>query len=230
MRRTGVGEYFGRVINSFRGQPIFRQLPNQLEDWSLNESHQVRIFLLLLVAFPGCKKQTSSPARTAASPPAKESATPGVKQAHPNQVSVTMGQTSPAAAKLNPRIAEAYSPEKVLLIKTTQASSFYLDVPENKPEAPPSGMKWVIVTVAMDSVESEVSIALSNIRLVDRLHKSYRLISPGGSETETFTDLREMNKYKMIEPPKLIMKSPTASTQSFLFAVAAKAEGLALEF
>ena len=65
---------------------------------------------------------------------------------------------------------------------------------------------------------------------MDQSNNTYRLVSFGGSDSDTFTDLREYDKYKMVEPPKLIIRSPTVSKEKMLFAVASKAQGLSLEF
>lgn len=91
-------------------------------------------------------------------------------------------------------------------------------------------MKWLVVSVETDTAQGEVTLLLSKIRIVDQSRKTYRLISYGGSDAGWFTDFREYDNYKMVEPPKLIMQSPVAGKQNLLFAVASKAEGLSLEF
>lgn len=195
----------------------------------------MRIFLGLfvlcaLVPFVGCKREATEQSRQTPSPPPSASAAPQKDMPHPNQLTVTMGKTSPESAKLNPRVAEAYSPDKVTLERTAAAPSGFPGAPEPKEEVPPAGTKWVIVIVDLDAIQGEFSIALNKIRLLDKTQRPYRLVSFGGTQNDTFTDLREYDKYKMVEPPKMIMKSRAASKQTFLFAVAAKAEGLILEF
>lgn len=193
-------------------------------------SLQIGLLSSALVAFAGCNRQPTGQVRDNSSPTPQSSTTPETKVPHPSQVAVTLGQTSAEAAPLNPHIAEAYSPDRVTLERTAAAPSGFPGAPEPKEEAPPAGMKWVIVIVDLDAIQGEFSIALNKIRLVDKSQRPYRLVSFGGTQNDTFTDLREYDKYKMVEPPKMIMKSRTASKQSFLFAVGAKAEGLSLEF
>ena len=189
------------------------------------------LLLLVLAFFPACKQTARQPAQpAAASPTPATSKTETPKSPHANQVPVLLGKTSPEAAKLNPRIAEAYSPEKVQLQRAAAAPAGFPDAREAQNESAPPGMKWLIVIVETGAAEGEVSLALSKIRIVDQAKRPYRLVSFGGSDAGLFTDFREYDKYKMVEPPKLIMKSPVAGKQDFLFAVAAKAEGLSLEF
>lgn len=89
-------------------------------------------------------------------------------------------------------------------------------------------MKWLIVIVQIDAAQREVTIPIGKIRIVDQSKKPYRLVSFGS--TATFTDFREYDKLRMVEPPRLIMKSPAAGKEYLLFALASKAEGLSLEF
>lgn len=153
------------------------------------------------------------------------------KSPHPNQVSVTLGMTSANAARLNPRVAEAYSPASVTLEGTAiESPTSFPRAPEPKSKVPPPGMKWVIVTLDMDAIQGEFSIPLSKIRIVDKSKRAYRLVSFGGTQVDSFMDVREYDKYKMVEPPMMTMRLPTATKQNFLFAVAVKAEGLTFEF
>ena len=85
--------------------------------------------------------------------------------------------------------------------------------PQTQDESPPAGMKWLVVIVELDAMQGEVSVPLNKIRIVDQSNRTFRLISLGGSDADTFTDLREMDKYKMVEPPKLIINSPTAASR-----------------
>ncbi|MDQ5846003.1 MAG: hypothetical protein M3539_11995 [Acidobacteriota bacterium] len=189
------------------------------------------VLVLGVTFFAACKQTAMQPAQQLSSPAPLATAAPETKSTHPNQVAVSMGKISSEAAPLNPRIAEAYSPEKVTLLKTVAAPSFYMDTPPApKVESAPPGMKWLIVIVETGAAQGEVSIPLNKIRLVDPTKKAYRLVSFGAGDAGTYTDFREYDKYKMVEPPKLIMKSPIAGKQDFLFAVAEKAEGLSLEF
>jgi hypothetical protein len=188
------------------------------------------ILLLALVTCVACKREATEQSRQTPSPAPRASATPETNSPHPNQVSVSLGKTSSEAAPLNPRIAEAYSLATVTLERTAAAPAGFPGAPEPQNESPPPGMKWLVVIVETGTAQGEVSIPLNKIRIVDQTKKAYRLISFGGSDAGTFTDFREYDKYKMIEPPKLIMKSPVATKQNLLFAVASKAEGLSLEF
>ena len=188
------------------------------------------MLLLALVTFVACKHEQTEQSRQTPSPVPQASATPETKAPHPNQVSVSLGKTSPEGARLNPRIAEAYSPASVTLQRTAAAPAGFPGAPEPQNESPPPGMKWLIVIVETGSAQGEVSLPMSKIRIVDQSKKAYRLISFGGSDTGTFTDFREYDKYVMVEPPKLIMHDPVATRQNLLFAVASKAEGLSLEF
>lgn len=191
------------------------------------------ILLLLFAFFAACRQQTTEQ-KTAAtpSPVASASTTPAnITSPHPNQVSVSLGKTSTESAKLNPRIAEAYAPEKVTLERTaTGPPAGFSGAPEPQTEAAPDGMKWVIVLVDLDAPKGEFSLPLNKIRMIDQANKSYRLVSFGGTEGDQFTDLREYDKYQMVEPPKMIMRSDKPTRQNFLFAVPAKAEGLKFEF
>ena len=189
------------------------------------------ILLFALIAFAACKRETTEqPRQASSSPTAQASVSPETRSLHPNQVPVSLGKTSPEAAPLNPRIAEAYSPASVMLVRTAgTAPSGFPGAPEPQKESPPPGMKWLVVIVETGAAQGDVSIPLNKIRLVDQAKKSYRLVSFGAG-AGTYTDFREYDRYKMVEPPKLIMKSPIAGKQDFLFAVAAKSEGLTLEF
>jgi hypothetical protein len=188
------------------------------------------ILLLALVPFAACRREATEQSRQTPSPAPQASAMPGTKSPHANQVSVSLGKTSPEAGRLNPRITEAYSPEKVTLERTAAAPAGFPGAEPPREESPQPGMKWLIVIVELDAIEGEFSLSLNKIHIVDQVKKAYRLVSFGGSEAGTFTDLREYDKYKMVEPPKMIMRSAAASKQSFLFAVASKAEGLSFEF
>jgi hypothetical protein len=184
-----------------------------------------------LLAATACKQSSTEQARHEPTPAPRTTVSPqSADSPHPNQVAVSLGKTSTEAAPLNPRIAEAYSPASVTLERTAAAPSGFPGAPAPQNESPPPGMKWVIVIVETGAAQGEVSIPLSKIRIVDQTGKAYRLVSFGGSAAGTFMDLREYDKYKMVEPPKLIMKSPIAGKQNFLFAVAVKAGGLQLEF
>lgn len=191
------------------------------------------ILLLVFAFFAACKQQTTEQKATATpSPPAQASTTPAnTNSPHPNQVPVSLGKTSTESAKLNPRIAEAYAPEKVTLERTGMGPpAGFSGAPEPQTEAAPGGMKWVIVLVDLDAPKGEFSLPLNKIRMIDQANKSYRLVSFGGSEGDKFTDLREYDKYQMVEPPKMIMRSDKPTRQNFLFAIPANAEGLKFEF
>jgi hypothetical protein len=189
------------------------------------------VLLFALVPFVACKHEATEQSRQAPSPAPQASVTPETKSPHANQVSVSLGKTSSEAAPLNPRIAEAYSLATVRLARTAAGPPVgFPGAPEPQDESPPPGMKWLVVIVETGTAQGEVTIPLNKIRLIDQSKKTYRLVSFGGSDAGTFTDFREYDKYKMVEPPKLIMKSPIAGKQNLLFAVAAKAEGLSLEF
>ena len=188
------------------------------------------LLLLALVLLAACNRVEKEQSRQALSPTPQASTTPETRSSHPNQVVVSMGKTSSAVAPLNPRVTEAYSPASVKLERTASAPPGFPTAPEAQDESAQPGMKWLVVIVATDATQGEVSIPLSKIRIVDRSKRAYRLISFGGSDVGTFTDFREYDKYKMVEPPKLIMHSPAAGKQNLLFAVASKAEGLSLEF
>ncbi len=189
------------------------------------------LLLCVLLTLVACKREATEQSRQTPSPSPRTSVTTETKTAHPNQVPVSLGKTSPEAAPLNPHIAEAYLPESVMLVRTaTTAPAGFPGAPEPQKESPPPGMKWLIVIVETGAAQGDVSIPLNKIRLIDQAKKPYRLVSFGAGETGTYTDFREYDKFKMVEPPKLIMKSPIAGRQDFLFAVAAKAEGLTLEF
>jgi hypothetical protein len=188
------------------------------------------LLLLALLLFAACNRVKKEQPRQASSPVAQESPTPQSKSSHPNQVIVSIGKTSPEIARLNPRFIEAYSPASVQLLRTDSMPQGFPTSPQTQDESPPAGMKWLVVIVELDATHGEVSVPLNKIRIVDQSNRTFRLISLGGSDADTFTDLREMDKYKMVEPPKLIINSPTASKQGMLFAVASKAQTLSLEF
>lgn len=190
------------------------------------------ILILGLAALTACKQQTNEPARPSSTPTTQASATPATASSpHPNQVTVSLGKTSAEAAKLNPRIAEAYSPGKVTLERNAMGPpSGFPGAAEPKEEAPAAGMRWVIVLVDLDAPKGEFSLPLNKIRILDQAGKAYRLVSFGGSEADRFMDLREYDRYKMVEPPKMMMKSDKPTKQNFLFAVPVKAEGLQFEF
>lgn len=192
----------------------------------------ILILLLVFAFFAACKQQTIEPKPTSTPSPAQASTTPATTNApHPNQVSVSLGKTSTESAKLNPRIAEAYAPEKVTLERTAMGPpAGFPGAAEPQTEAPPAGMKWVIVLVDLDAPKGEFSLPLNKIRMIDQSNKPYRLVSFGGTEGDKFTDLREYDKYQMVEPPRMIMRSDKPTKQNFLFAVPAKAEGLKFEF
>lgn len=190
------------------------------------------ILFLALVALTACKQPTTEPARPSPTPTTQTSTTPATTASpHPNQVTVSLGKISAEAGKLNPRIAEAYSPGKVTLERNAMGPpAGFPGAAEPADEAPAAGMKWVIVLVDLDATQGEFSMALNKIRLVDQSGKPYRLVSFGGSEAGKFADLREYDRYKMVEPPKMMMRSDKPTKQNFLFAVPAKAEGLQFEF
>jgi hypothetical protein len=188
--------------------------------------------LFTLIILGACKQQTTQSGRPSSPPTPTASSTPeGSSAPHPNQVAVTLGKTSAESAKLNPRIAEAYSPATVKLEAMSGGPpSGYAGAPEAKDEAPAAGTKWVVVIVNLDAPQGEFSLPLNQIRIFDQANKAYRLISFGGTGDDTFADLREYDKYKMVSPAKMIMKSDKPTKQSFLFAVAANAEALRFEF
>lgn len=188
------------------------------------------LLLLTLVSFAACNRVEKEQSRQTPSPMPQASMTPQNTSSHPNQVSVSLGKTSSEVARLNPRVTEAYSPASVRLERTASAPPGFPTTPETQDESPQPGMKWLVVVVELDAIQGELSVPLSKIRIVDQSKRTYRLISFGGSDSDTFTDLREMDKYKMVEPPKLIMRSQATSKEKMLFAVASKAEGLSLEF
>lgn len=188
------------------------------------------LLLLALLLFTACNRVKKEQPRQESSPVAQDSPTPQSKSSHPNQVIVSIGRTSPEIARLKPRFVEAYSLASVKLLRTDSMPQGFPTTPQTQDELPPAGMKWLVVIVELDATQGEVSVPLNKIRIVDQSNRTYRLISLGGSDSDTFTDLREMDKYKMVEPPKLILKSPIASKQGMLFEVASKAQGLSLEF
>lgn len=142
-----------------------------------------------------------------------------------------MGKVSATAAALNPRVVEAYSVETVTLEGMGAGPpTGFPGAPESKAEAAPEGLKWVIVLVDVEAPKGEFSIPLNKIRLTDQSKESYRLVSFGGTPADSFADLREYDKYKMVEPPKMVMRSDKPSKQKFLFAVRENAAGLALDF
>lgn len=188
------------------------------------------LFLLVLLLFAACNRVEQQQPRQTSSPVPQVSSTPQNKASHPNQVTVSIGRTSPEIARLNPRFVEGYSPESIKLMRSDSMPQDFPTTPQTQDESPPAGMKWLVVIVELDATQGEVTVPLNKIRIVDQSKKAYRLISFGGSDSDTFTDLREYDKYKMVGPPKLIIRSPTKSKQSMLFAVASKAQGLSLEF
>jgi hypothetical protein len=188
------------------------------------------LLLLALLLVAACNRVKKEQPPQAPSPVAQDSPTPQSKSSHPNQVSVSIGKTSPEIARLKPRFIEAYSPASVKLERTDSMPQGFPTTPQTPDESPQAGMKWLVVIVELDATQGEVSVPINKIRIADQSNRTYRLISFGGSDSDTFTDLREMDKYKMVEPPKLMIRSPTASKQTMLFAVASKAQGLSLEF
>lgn len=203
---------------------------HQRDEATLNKCHSL-MFLAVLVLFVGCRsakeEQPMQPA--SASTPESTASQDAEPSPHPNQVTVVLGPTSPEVARLNPRIVEAYSPETVNLTRNTSVAPGIPETPETKSESAPDGMKWLIVTVELDPTEGELSIAMNNIRMIDGAKRKYRLISSGGSGAHPFTDFREYDKYKMLSPPKLIIRSENVSKQNMLFAVSTRAQELRLE-
>ena len=188
------------------------------------------LLLLALLIFATCSRiEREQPRQTPSSTP-QESTTSQSNVPHPNQVTVSIGRTSPQIARLNPRFVEGYSPASIKLERTDSMPRGFPTTPQTQDESPQAGMKWLVVIVELDATKGEVSVPLSKIRIVDQSNNTYRLVSFGGSDSDTFTDLREYDKYKMVEPPKLIIRSPTVSKEKMLFAVASKAQGLSLEF
>jgi hypothetical protein len=197
-------------------------------------SHMQRItatFLFFaLISFAACKQSTQS-TRPSSPPTPEPSTATETSSPHPNQVTVALGKTSADAARLNPRIAEAYSPATVRLEQTAGGPpAGFAGAAEPKEESPAPGMKWVIVIIDLNAPQGEFSLPLNQIRMLDQGNKVYRLVSFGGTTGDGFADLREYDKYKMVSPPKMIMRSDKSTKQNFLFAVAANAEGLKFEF
>ncbi len=184
----------------------------------------------IFVFVTSCGRAVSEQPRPNASPAVPAPTTVQREASHSNQVTVTLAKISPETARLNPRIAEAYSPDTVKRERTASAPNGFPGSTGAREESPQPGMSWLVVIVDHDAVQGEVSIPISQIRIIDRANRSYRLISFGAIESDTFEDLREYDKYKMVAPPKLVMQSPAVGKQSLLFAVAKKSAGLVLEF
>lgn len=191
---------------------------------------QSLLLLLALALLAACNHVATEQSRPASSPMTQAASTPLAQPAHPNQVAVSLGKTSPEAAPLRPHIIEAYSPAAVKLDRSAAAPVGVTSTSEPQNESPQSGLKWLVVIVQVEAAQGEVAIPISKIRVVDQSKKPYRLVSYGGTDTDTFMDFREYDKLKMVEPPRLIMKSPAAGKQYLLFAVGSKADGLSLEF
>ena len=186
------------------------------------------LFALLLLA--ACNRVANEPSPKASSPAPLATTATTAQPAHPNQIAVSLGKTSSETAPLKPRVIEAYSVTTVKLDRSGAAPVGVASTAEPKDESAPSGMKWLVVIVQVDAVQGEVTIPISKIRILDQTKKIYRLVSFGSSDTNAFMDFREYDKLKMVEPPKMIMKSPAAGMEYLLFAVGVKAEGLSLEF
>lgn len=191
---------------------------------------QSLMLLLALALLAACNRVATEQSRQVSSPTPRATSTPAAPPVHPNQVAVSLGKTSPEAMPLNPRIIEAYSLATVKLDRSAAAPVGVTTTSEPRDESPQSGMKWLVVIVQVDAAQGEVAIPIGKIRIVDQSRKIYRLVSFGSTDSGPFMDFREYDKLKIVEPPKLIMKSPAAGRQYLLFAVGSKAEGLSLEF
>lgn len=104
------------------------------------------MLLLALVLFAACKHEATEQARQGSSTTPQASVTLETTSPHPNQVTVSMGKISSEAARLNPRIAEAYSLATVTLERTAAAPAGFPGAPEGFPgasepqnESPPPG-------------------------------------------------------------------------------------------
>lgn len=191
--------------------------------------HHAFLLLAMPLVLAGCSRtEKEQPTKASPSPQAQATESPN-KAPHPNQMTVSLGRTSSDIARLNPRIFEAYSPESVKLQKNSSLAPGMPETPETKSESAPDGMKWLIVTIELDATQGEVSISIMGIQVIDGSQRKYRVISFGGSEGDTFFDFREYDKYKMVSPPKLMIRSPSVSKQNMLFAISSKAAGLRLE-
>ncbi len=191
----------------------------------------LRNFTLLLVSLLLTACSQSPQQQSNQSPPSKpqepEQAQNNVSPSE--KVIVSIGKTSPDVARLKPRFVEAFSPPRIKLQKDISSPLSSQSASQTQDELPPEGMKWLIVTIELDPAQGEVSIPINRIHLVDDSKRKYKLISFGGSDSSSFMDFREYEKYKMTEPPKLIIRSSVSSKQTMLFVIASNAAGLRLE-
>ncbi len=188
----------------------------------------VSLLLLLIACCNQSKQETKGPASAPAPQQAKEIQKPAPP---PEEFQVTIQRKAAKFEIFHVRVVRASSPFRVKLSSPMSPGSLGSAATGHE-EAAPNGMKWMIVIVELETTQGELSIPMNRIRLMDETKTKCRLISIGKDEVTPFTDFREYDKYRQVEPPELVIGAAgktTKTTVALLFAVSSGAKSFVLE-